>query len=289
MKTWNTPGIRVLRHYAFDLLCMREANDSAPSILVRTPEAGHASWIASFAENQDLMKCILDNTTGGVYVMDQRPATYARIFEGISSLLDHVKVAVEYINDGPLHLVGLCQGGWVAGLFATKYPDLVCEYTLAATPIDTSFESVLKPAQELPIEAYHAVRAMSFGLIKGKMLIDEWARPNKAKHDAAKLLPENAKFYQWYDSPRDISGQWWVEACDLIFVNNKLLSKLKIRCPVNVVVGLLDPITPPEQVLAIQQACDYKIRVFESPGGHLGVFMGTRTIRDVWPKVFSNN
>lgn len=287
-KTWHDEYTVVYSCAAFNLLCFREANDKGPSIINRTPEAGHASWIASFAENQSLIRCQLDNTLGGVYAMEQKSATFLRAFEGIDTLQKHIERAIYEVNDGPVHLIGLCQGGWVAALFTTNYPHLVSELTIAAAPIDTSFKGDLSPQGERSILEYDMAIAMQGGLMLGYTLGKTWEYPNKEKHAAARKLPENRRFYQWYDNYQNCAGAWVRWAADNIFINNRLPDMLDILCPVNVVVGVEDKTTPAAQTVAIQNNCMHKVRVFETPGGHLGVFMGRRSIRDVWPQVFQD-
>ena len=61
-----------------------------------------------------------------------------------------------------------------------------------------------------------------------------------------------------------------------------------IVCPVYLLAGAEDDITTPEQVLdAAKYIGTPKDRIIQKtvPGGHIGLFMGARTLRDYWPSV----
>jgi poly(3-hydroxyalkanoate) synthetase len=282
---WLTGHTVIYSCAAFDLLCFRPANDKGPSIVNRPPEAGHGPDIVDFDFNQSVVQVQLDNTLGGVYVMAHKAANFLRTMEGISTIVKHVERAIYEVNDGPVHLVGFCQGGWVSALAATEYPHLVSELTIVATPIDTSFEGDLTPQGKIPLSMYAASIAMQGGLMRGYTMGKTWEYPNKKEHAAARKLPENKRFYQWYDTYQDISGLWVYEAADMIFCNNRLPKMLKILCPTNVIVGKKDKTTPAKQSIAIQNNCVHKVRVFRSAGGHLGAIMGRQVIAKVWPEL----
>jgi poly(3-hydroxybutyrate) depolymerase len=64
----------------------------------------------------------------------------------------------------------------------------------------------------------------------------------------------------------------------------------RIDCPLFLLGGADDHITPPEQVFAIADhagtpAEDVVRRV--TSGGHLGLFMGTEALRDHWPEILT--
>jgi poly(3-hydroxyalkanoate) synthetase len=126
----------------------------------------------------------------------------------------------------------------------------------------------------------------SGGVMKGSTMLKGWKEPNKAKHEEAEKLPENQHFYSWYNEPQDLSGAWYLWAIEHIFKGNKLPKMLDIKCPVNVVVGLKDPITPPAQAIAVQKNCSEKITVYTTKGGHIGLFISRRAIEDHWSKLF---
>lgn len=68
----------------------------------------------------------------------------------------------------------------------------------------------------------------------------------------------------------------------------RVLNLSAITCPTYLLAGADDDITTPEQVLAAEQligtpAADIRKKIV--PGGHIGLFMGSRTLREYWPEI----
>lgn len=286
-SNFETPYTVKYQDHAIRVLEIVPVTDpSQQSIIIVNPQAGHGR-IDDFDKDQSLTACAMENTTGGVHVLDWKGATPLRAFENEVSLQQQLLTAIKATGSDNVHVVGLCQGGWVAALTATNHPGSIQKLTLVGTPIDTSFESLLTPAQKIPLSVYQGMVMMGGGVMKGEWMLKGWKEPNKAAHAAAELLPENDRFYQWYNKTQDLAGGWYLWAMRNIFINNKLPKMLDIKCPVNVVVGEKDEITPAQQTIAVQNNCSEDINIFRSSGGHLGLFMGRTSIREVWPKLFS--
>ena len=61
-----------------------------------------------------------------------------------------------------------------------------------------------------------------------------------------------------------------------------------ITCPIYLLAGADDDITTPEQVLdAAKLSVRRRTRSSQKtvPGGHIGLFMGARTLKDHWPAI----
>ena len=61
-----------------------------------------------------------------------------------------------------------------------------------------------------------------------------------------------------------------------------------ITCPLYLLAGESDDITPAEQVFAAKTLCGTPADQVEAqtvPGGHVGLFMGKRTLDESWPKI----
>ena len=64
----------------------------------------------------------------------------------------------------------------------------------------------------------------------------------------------------------------------------------KITCPTYLLAGASDDITTPEQVLdAAKYIGTPKAQIVSKTvaGGHIGLFMGARTLKDHWPEIAS--
>ena len=61
-----------------------------------------------------------------------------------------------------------------------------------------------------------------------------------------------------------------------------------ITCPVYLLAGELDDITTSEQVFDADKYLGTPKNKIEKklvPGGHIGLFMGSRTLKEVWPPI----
>jgi len=106
-------------------------------------------------------------------------------------------------------------------------------------------------------------------------------------------------FESWYENPIDLPGRWYLQAIAQVFKENLLakgefvglgrkLNLRNIKCPVYLLAGAADDITTPEQVLdAAKYLGTPKDRIVQKtvPGGHIGLFMGARTLKDYWPDI----
>src|SRR3954454_1228814 len=103
--------------------------------LVLPPQAGHSSHVVDFAPGQSQLKVLLDAGLTSLYAMEWRPATAATRHVTITDYLEAVDWAVQHAG-GRVNLVGDCQGGWLAAIYASLHPERVHTLTLAGAPID---------------------------------------------------------------------------------------------------------------------------------------------------------
>jgi poly(3-hydroxyalkanoate) synthetase len=104
------------------------------------------------------------------------------------------------------------------------------------------------------------------------------------------------RFTDWFEWTQDIPGEFYLWIVEHLFQGNELVSgRLRVQgrtvdleeitCPVFLVAGSEDHITPPEQVWALaEQVGTPFTQVHRSlvPGGHLGLFMGREALREHW-------
>src|SRR5258707_14210266 len=72
-----------------------------------------------------------------VFVTDWRSASPEMRFFSIDSYLADLNVAVDELG-GCANLVGVCQGGWMALVYAARYSSKVRGLVLAGAPVDTN-------------------------------------------------------------------------------------------------------------------------------------------------------
>jgi poly(3-hydroxyalkanoate) synthetase len=116
--------------------------------------------------------------------------------------------------------------------------------------------------------------------------------------DPAYLEKEEA-FNSWYENPIDLPGRWYLQVITQLFKENRLakgqftglgrkLDLHDIACPTYLLAGADDDITTPEQVLdAAKYLGTPEAQIVQKtvPGGHVGLFMGARTLSDYWPPI----
>src|SRR3954468_3131667 len=112
-----------------------DADPAVVPTLVRPPQAGHSSHVIDFAPGQSQLAVLLDAGLTRLYGMEWRAATAATRSVTITDYLDVVDRAVVHAG-GRVNLVGDCQGGWLAAIYAALHPDRVNTLTLAGAPID---------------------------------------------------------------------------------------------------------------------------------------------------------
>ena len=281
-------------------------------VLVDAPYAGHTAMIADYRKGQSLIETLLANGIGHVALTDWKSATDDMKDLVIDNYIADLVVAIDDLG-GRVNLVGLCQGGWMAAMVAARFPDKVNALVLAGAPIDTDAgDGPLKRiVHRSPMSFYEELVALGGGLMKGKFMLQGWKNMHPAEHyiqdnidlyehvdDPAYIAKEEA-FASWYENPIDLPGRWYLQVIRELFKENRLakgqfvglgrtLSLRNITCPAYLLAGADDDITTSEQVL---DAANYigtpKDRVMQKtvPGGHIGLFMGARTLSEEWPVI----
>lgn len=284
--------------------------------LVLPPQAGHDSCIVDYSSEQSQMQTIRAVGLERLYAMDWVGATAATRHATISDYLGEIAAAVEQIG-GPVNLVGDCQGGWLATIYAALHPDEVNTLTIAGAPIDFhAGDAVIHEAVESlsddDLSFYRNLVALGGGVLKGELLLagfivikpeNELARQLQllANMGDETHLRRYRAFEDWFKHTQDISGTFYLWLVEHLFRDNELIrgeltidgarvDLRSIRCPVNLLAGAADHITPPAQVFALERAVSTPRRLVTtrtSSGGHLGLFMGTEALREHWPPVMA--
>jgi poly(3-hydroxyalkanoate) synthetase len=117
--------------------------------------------------------------------------------------------------------------------------------------------------------------------------------------DDPAYLKKEETFASWYENPIDLPGRFYLQAIVQLFKENRFakgefigLSKrldLKdVTCPVYLLAGEADDITPREQVFDAEKYLGTPKAQIEKalvPGGHIGLFMGGNTLKTAWPAI----
>ncbi len=281
--------------------------------LVLPPQAGHDSCIVDYSPQQSQMRTILRAGLTRAFTLDWIGATAATRDATIDDYLSVIDQAVDHAG-GHVNLIGNCQGGWLATIYAALRPDKVNTLTIGGAPIDFhAGEPVIgavmdrvAPGGDLGV--YKALVAAGDGVLKGEHMLagfiiikpdNELARQAQLLvniHDADHVA-RYREFEDWFKFTQDIPGAFYLWIVEHLFRDNELLhGKLeiageyvdlsRIACPLNLLAGATDHITPPDQVFALADvastpAADVTRRI--TTGGHLGLFMGREALEEHWP------
>jgi polyhydroxyalkanoate depolymerase len=306
---WATPN-RVMLD--LDSMRLRDFGGQGEPVLVDAPYAGHSSTIADYGRGQSLVATLLAAHAGRVLATDWKPATPQMRDYDIDKYLAELHVAVDELGER-VHLVGLCQGGWMSAMYAARFPQKVRSLVLAGAPIDTDAGDgpIKKMAHSLPVSFYEELVEAGGGRMLGKFMLAGWKSMHPEQQYVDKYLDlyrhiedksyvkRTEQFERWYENPVDLPGRYYLQAIELLFKQNRLakgefvalgrkLDLKAIRVPLYLLAGADDDITTREQVFnaaALVGTPASEIAQKLVPGGHIGLFMGSRTLAEAWPEI----
>ncbi len=288
-----------------------KTRNTAIPVLVDAPYAGHSSMIADYAKGQSLVETLQAGGLEHVLVTDWKSATEAMKDFGIDQYLADIDKAVEHLGNS-VHLIGLCQGGWMSAMYAARFPAKVRSLVLAGAPIDTDAGngSIKEIAHSLPMSFFQELVVAGGGLMRGQTMVAGWKSMHPLKQyekyldlyehiEDENYIERTETFERWYENPIDLPGAFYLQAVQQLFKENRLargkfnglgkrLLLKDITCPVYLLAGGADDITPKEQVFEAEKCLgtpkDQIVKTV-APGGHIGLFMGSKTLAEYWPHV----
>jgi poly(3-hydroxybutyrate) depolymerase len=285
--------------------------------LVLPPQAGHDSCIVDYSPEQSQMRTILAAGLNRAYALDWIGATVLTKHASIADYLCVVERAVDHIGDR-VNLIGDCQGGWLATIFAALHPEQVNTLTIAGAPVDFHVgEPVihaalrsLAPGGDLAF--YRGLVAAGGGVLSGEHMLagfiaikpdNEIARQMQllANLDNPAHVERYREFEDWFKHTQDIPGAFYLWIVQHLFRDNELIAGEleiggelvdlgRIQCPLYLLAGATDHITPPDQVFALGDyagTAPEEIVRDTTGGGHLGLFMGRDALSDHWPALLA--
>jgi poly(3-hydroxybutyrate) depolymerase len=287
--------------------------------LVLPPQAGHDSCIVDYSTRQSQMQTILAAGLERLYALDWIGVTQETKDATITDYLAEVHAAVQEAGDGGrVNLVGDCQGGWLAAIYAALHPERVNTLSIAGAPIDfhaggAVIHEGVQTLSDDDLSFFRALVAYGDGVLKGEFLLGGFIviKPENEVGKQLQLLAHvrDARhveryrvFEDWFKHTQDIAGPFYLWLVEHLFRDNELIRGAlrigdeavdlgRIDCPVNLLAGATDHITPPEQVFALAGAVSTpaeRVTRRTTSGGHLGLFMGTEALRDHWPVVMAS-
>jgi poly(3-hydroxyalkanoate) synthetase len=305
---WTTPNHVRLELPTMELRDFSTTSDGVAT-LVCAPFALHGATISDFAPGHSLVQTLMHKGRHRLFVTDWRSATREMRLLTIDSYLAELNVAVDEIG-APVDLVGLCQGGVMALIYAARFPSKVRKLVLAGAPIDVGAgDSLLSvTARNLPLGLFDEIARLGEGRVLGQRVIDLWGPALHGQDGAIALQIEPRddsesaallqRFRSWYDWTVDLPGAYYHQTVLWLFKENRLaegrftalgrqIDLGDVRHPLFLLAARDDELVAPEQLLAARRLVGTKPEDIESilePCGHLGLFIGSTSLESGWSK-----
>ena len=171
--------------------------------------------------------------------------------------------------------------------------------------------NIKKLAHTYPMSFYEELVAMGKGILRGEFMLQGFKNMHPGKQyfekyeelyrniDDGEYRKKFEKFESWYEYTIDLPGSFYLQVVKELFKENRLVkgefvglgNKLNLKdinCPVYLLAGKRDDITPPEQVFNAEKyvGTDKKEILKDlADGGHIGLFMGHKPLEENWPKI----
>jgi polyhydroxyalkanoate synthase len=247
-----------------------------------------------------------------VYVIDWGYASRIDRYKTIEDyIMGHINDCVDHIRREhglqAVNLMGVCQGGTFSVIYSALFPEKVKNLVTLVTPVDFDNEQGLlfKWAKDLDVDAM--VEGFG-GVIPGEFLntgFDLLKPMNKTRKYLS--LPDTLKekdrllnflrMEKWVADSPDQAGDTYRQFIKDFYQKNLLIKgefelagrrvDLKnITMPVLTIFAKDDHIVPPETTVPLHESVGSKDKeLMEFPGGHIGVFVGSRSQNVLTPTV----
>jgi len=287
-------------------------SSNGPACLLCTPFALHGSTLSDLATGHSLVAALREAGVTNLFVTDWHSASHDMRFLGIDDYLADLNVLVDEIG-APVDLIGLCQGGWMALVYAARFPSKVRKLVLAAAPVDTkAAPSVLSTlADGTAMEVFREVVRLGDGLVLGNKVL-KLGGPGTVEAEEIRQLLESeeahgssaftrleAAFRDWYAWTVDLPGPYFLETVEKLYKRNEIadgtfvalgkpIDLRNIETPLFLLAAGRDELVTPPQLFAVERLVGTspdELCKLTADCRHLGLFMGKRVLREVWPGI----
>ncbi len=261
--------------------------------------------------DRSLMKKLLDEGLD-IYIMDWGyPKQQHKYLTMEDYILGFMNDAVDFVRktsgQKKIHKMGICQGGTFSAIYAALHPEKLKSLTVYVTPFDFGDKGscmLYKWTKDLDVDAM----VDSLGIIPADMLNAGFSSL-KPTMDIAKyfgvmdMMEDEAKMAnflrmeKWKADCPDLAGEMFRKYIKDLWRDNKLIHgelelggkkvNLKnITMPFLNIYATDDNIIPNSSTIPVNDligSTDKELYAF--PGGHIGVFVGARSQKELAPKV----
>ncbi len=306
-----TPSRIALELTSVRLRDFSTATSGTPALLC-TPLALHGAAVADLADGHSLVAALRAAGIDRLLLADWRSASPDMRFLGIDDYLADLNVLVDHAG-GLVDLIGLCQGGWLALVYAARFPAKVRKLVIAGAPIDTRAQSstLSAMAASTPPAVFQGFVTAGEGRVLGRHIAKFWGVAEPDARDiqcslqtsepigSAAFAQLEARFNEWNSWTIDVPGRYFLEAMERLYKRNALaeggfvalgqtIELARLRTPMYLVAGRDDEVVAPEQLFALTRlagTAPENIHCELAPSDHLGLFMGRRVLEQHWPGI----
>ncbi len=309
VKEWPAARLR-------DFSAPDASTDTVATVFL-PPQAGHDSCIVDYSPDQSQVMTARAAGLERVFSLDWRGATQATKHTNIDDYIAIIHEVSQMLG-GRINIVGDCQGGWLATIYAAMHPETVNTLTIAGAPIDYhagepllhAWVQMMTPGDDMSF--YKSVVDRHHGVLPGEFLLTGFMslQPHNELDRQLQLLANindeayvkrYRSFETWFQWTQPLPGDFYLWVVEHLFKHNELVRgeleiggecvKLSnIDCPLFLLAGDSDHITPPAQVWALEGKTSTppdQVTRRLVPGGHLGLFMGRSALAEHWAPTFA--
>ena len=260
--------------------------------------------------DRSLMKKFLDEGLD-IYIMDWGyPSKADRFLTMEDYILGYMNGAVDFIRRShgiqKINKMGICQGGTFSTIYAALFPEKLNTLTVYVAPFDFTTDKCMLYKWTKYIDVDAMVDSLGvipadmlnagFGMLKPSMDISKYFGVLDSLDDEGKIMNFLRMEYWKADCP-DLAGEMYRKYIKDLFRDNKLIKgefelggqlvNLKnITMPFLNIYATEDNIIPNESTIAVNAKIGSKDKeLYAFPGGHIGVFVGGRSQKELGPKV----
>ena len=307
---WATRNLVVIELPTMRLRDFSTDREGVP-VLICAPFALHGANIADFAHRHSLVETLIAEGIHHLLVTDWRSATAEMCFFSIDTYLADLNVAVDQVG-GKVDMIGICQGGWMALIYAARFPQKVRRLVIAGAPVDLAVQSDISiAAKTVWLSVFKDLVVLGHGRVLGQRMLPLWGWRDLDSAAIREILQmrgepksrpakaNEARFRAWNATTVDLPGTYYLEVVQWIFRENRLAEgrllalgqrvDLAAICqPIFLLAARDDEFVAPGQVInttGLIHTADRDRREAVVAGSHLSLFMGRETLSNTWPRI----
>ncbi|MEO6831047.1 MAG: class III poly(R)-hydroxyalkanoic acid synthase subunit PhaC [Chitinophagaceae bacterium] len=266
--------------------------------------------VLDLQQDRSLMKKLLDEGLD-IYIMDWGYPTKADSNLSMEDYIDgYMNDAVDFVRRKhgvqKIHKMGICQAGTYSMIYAALYPEKLASLTTYVAPFDfdSNKNMLFKWTKHIDVDAMVDSMGVipgemidsAFGMLNPSMNISKYLGVMDSLEDKGKML-NFLRMEHWKQDLPAIPGEMYRKYIKDLFRDNllikgkmtlggRLIDLKKMTVPYLNVYATDDKIIPNETSQAVMSKIGSKDKQeYPFPGGHIGVFVGSRSQKELAPAV----